>query len=116
MTITARGEERLRSGHPWVYRSDLVNANAGAGDRVLVRNPRGRTLGYALFSDRSQIAIRMLTRGDRKPDEALLRQRIEAALAFRHSLSIDATAYRLIHGEADLLPSIIVDRCNRFHC
>jgi len=110
VTITARGEERLRSGHPWVYRSDLVNANAGAGDRVLVRNPRGRTLGYAFFSDRSQIAIRMLTRGDHKPDEALLRQRIEAALAFRQSLSIDATAYRLVHGEADLLPSIIVDR------
>src|SRR6185503_18612735 len=79
-------------------------------DRVVVRDPRGRTVGHAFFSDRSQIAIRMLTTGDRAADDALLRQRIDAALAFRQSLSIDASAYRLIHGEADLLPSIVVDR------
>ena len=78
-----------------------------------MRGPRNRLLGLALYSSRSQIALRMLQRGpgdDPGAVGALLRQRIDAALAFRQSLDIDATAYRLIHGEADLLPSLIVDR------
>jgi len=110
VTVSARGEERLRSGHPWIYRSDVADARATAGDRVLVRGPRGRTLGQALFSDRSQIAIRMLAYGDEVADDLLIRRRLESAIAFRQSLAIDATAYRLVHGEADLLPSLIVDR------
>jgi len=111
VTISARGEERLRSGHPWIYRADVKSVSAGPGDRVVVRSLRGgRPLGSAFYSDRSQIALRMLTRGDAPADDALIRRRIEDALAFRQSLAIDATAYRLIHGEADLLPSIVVDR------
>ncbi len=108
--ISARGEERLRGGHPWIYRADVADARAAAGDIVQVRSPRGQTLGSALFSDRSQITLRMLTYGESHADEALVRRRIEAAIAFRASLGIDATAYRLVHGEADLLPSLIVDR------
>ena len=111
VTISARGEERLRSGHPWIYRSDVKSADASAGDRVLVRSARGgKPLGAAFYSDRSQIALRLLTRGAAPADDALIRQRIEDAVAFRKSLAIDATAYRVIHGEADLLPSIVVDR------
>ena len=110
VTVTPRAEQRLLEGHPWIYRSDLVEADAAGGDRVSVRNARGRTLGQAFYSDRSQIALRMLTRGERLADDALLRQRVRTAIAFRQSLRIDATAYRLIHGEADLLPSIVVDR------
>jgi 23S rRNA (cytosine1962-C5)-methyltransferase len=110
VTISARGEQRLQSGHPWIYRADVVDVRAAAGDRVTVRGSRGRTLGQALYSDRSQIAIRMLTHGDQEADDALLRRRIESALQFRESLGIDATAYRIIHGEADLLPSLVVDR------
>jgi 23S rRNA (cytosine1962-C5)-methyltransferase len=113
VALSARGEERLRTGHPWIYRGDLADVRAEPGDVVLVRGARSRALGLALYSSRSQIAIRMLTRGhvdgERAVDE-ILRQRIEAAVAFRDSLDIDATAYRLIHGEADLLPSLIVDR------
>jgi len=110
VVISARGEERLRSGHPWIYRADVADARAGAGDIVQVRNVRGRALGSALFSDRSQITLRMLSYGDVLADEALLRRRIEAAVAFRETLAIDATAYRLVHGEGDLLPSLVVDR------
>jgi 23S rRNA (cytosine1962-C5)-methyltransferase len=111
VSISARGEERLQSGHPWIYRSDIKDVTAAGGDRVVVRSARGgRPLGSAFYSDRSQIALRMLTRGDVPADDALIRQRIENALAFRQSLAIDATAFRLVHGEADLLPSIIVDR------
>ena len=110
VTISSRGEERLRSGHPWIYRADVADVQAAGGDRVLVRGPRGRPLGQALFSDRSQIAIRMLAYGDEAADDVLIRRRLESAVAFRESLKIDATAYRLVHGEADLLPSLIVDR------
>src|SRR6267142_1920011 len=110
VVISARGEERLRSGHPWIYRADVPDARAQAGDIVQVRSARGRTLGSALFSDRSQITLRLLSYGEQAADAALLRRRIEAAIAFRDSLALDATAYRIVHGEADLLPSLIVDR------
>jgi len=110
VVISARGEDRLRGGHPWIYRADVADVHAGAGDIVQVRGPRGRTLGSALFSDESQITLRMLTYGEEAADEPLLRKRIETAIAFRASLAIDATAYRLVHGEADLLPSLVVDR------
>ena len=110
VVISARGEQRLRSGHLWIYRADVADVRAEAGDRVVVRGPRGRTLGQALFSDRSQIALRLLTFGEAPADDALIRRRVESALEFRQSLAIDATAFRLVHGEGDLLPSLIVDR------
>src|SRR3954466_15367702 len=110
VVISARGEERLRGGHPWIYRADVADARAAAGDIVQVRSPRGQMLGSALFSDRSQITLRMLTYGEGIADEALVKRRINAAIDFRESLAIDATALRLVHGEADLLPSLIVDR------
>jgi 23S rRNA (cytosine1962-C5)-methyltransferase len=110
VTISARGEQRVRGGHPWIYRADVVDVRADGGEIVEVLGPRHRTIGYALFSDRSQIPIRMLTRGEAAVDESLLRSRLDTAIAFRASLALDATAYRLVHGEADLLPSLIVDR------
>jgi 23S rRNA (cytosine1962-C5)-methyltransferase len=109
-TVTARGEERIRSGHPWIYRSDVVDVSASAGDVVQVRNQRHRILGRAFFSDKSQITLRMVASGDVAIDEAFWRARIASAVGFRASLEIDATAYRLIHAEADLIPSLVVDR------
>src|SRR5262245_26241198 len=110
VVIKPRGEERLRGGHPWIYRADVADVRAAAGDIVVVKGARGRVVGSALYSDRSQIALRVLTEGEQPADAALIRSRIEAAIAFRQSLDIDATAYRLVHGEADRLPSLIVDR------
>ena len=110
VTISPRGEERIRRGHPWIYRADVGRVDADGGDVVSVIGPRGRRLGDALYSNRSQIALRMLTRGEAVADESLWRHRLEAAVAFRAQLAPDATAYRLVHAEADLLPSLIVDR------
>jgi len=110
VTVSSRGEQRIRLGHPWVYRTDVVDVAARGGDIVTVIGARQRVLGQALFSDRSQIPIRMLTHGEAVADVGLLRSRIRAAIAFREGLRLDATAYRLVHGEADLLPSLIVDR------
>ena len=109
-TISKRGAERIRNGHPWIYRSDVVSADAAAGDVVRVVDHRGRVAAHALYSDRSEIVLRVLTRGEEPPTLDTWRRRLEQAIAFRRRLAIDATAYRLVHGEADLLPSLVVDR------
>lgn len=108
--ITRRGEDRARAGHPWIYRSDVAEVDAAAGDLVRVTGLRGRVVGHALFSDRSEITLRMVALGLAPPPAGFVRDRLEAALRFRASLDLDATAYRLVHGEADRLPSLIVDR------
>lgn len=100
----------MRGGHPWIYRGDVGEVRAVAGDVVTVKTARGRTLGQALYSDRSQIAVRMLAYGEPEPFEMLLRRRIAAAVEFRRGLALNATAFRLLHGEGDLLPSLIVDQ------
>src|SRR5688500_5890170 len=110
VVVSARGEDRVRSGHPWIYRSDIRNVDAEPGAIVRVLGPAQRTLGSALFSERSQITLRMLTRGETVADPALVRERMARAIDYRRSLALDATAYRLVHGEADLLPSLVVDR------
>ncbi|MGH7821696.1 MAG: class I SAM-dependent rRNA methyltransferase [Candidatus Binatia bacterium] len=110
VVVSPKGEQRLRGGHLWVYRSDLADVRAERGDVVAVTARNGRLVGRAIYSDRSQIAIRLLTRDDRAVDEGFWRERLEAAIAFRRRLAIDATAYRLVHAEGDLLPSLVVDR------
>lgn len=109
--LKPRGEDRIRGGHPWVYRSDIADVvDVEPGAIVDVRGARGRMLGHALFSDQSQITIRMISRDETMIDEGFWRARLEAAIRFRDTLQINATAFRLVHGEADLLPSLIVDR------
>ena len=108
--VSAKGEDRIRGGHPWIYRSDVMDVSADRGPVMAVQGPRNRMLGHALFSPESQITLRMLTRDDRPIDIAFWRARLDTAIRFRDTLEIDATAFRLVHGEADLLPSLIVDR------
>jgi 23S rRNA (cytosine1962-C5)-methyltransferase len=116
VVISRRGADRVRAGHPWVYRSDIVEAQAAPGDLVRVREDRRRALGWALWSSESQIAIRMMAdssadAGGAAADErALFEARLRAAMDYRASLEIDGTACRLVHGEADRLPALIVDR------
>jgi 23S rRNA (cytosine1962-C5)-methyltransferase len=108
--VSARAEDRIRRGHPWIYRSDVEDVAAEPGAIVEVLGPRRRYLGAALYSDQSQISLRMLTQAEEDIDDAFWRARLVSAIQFRHSLHLDATAYRLVHAEADLLPSLIVDR------
>jgi 23S rRNA (cytosine1962-C5)-methyltransferase len=111
VVVTAKGENRIRGGHPWIYRSDVADVrDVEPGVVVEVFGPRQRLLGHALFSDQSQITIRMISRDATPIDEAFWRARLDRAISFRRSLDINATAYRLVHGEGDLLPSLIVDR------
>lgn len=108
--ISRKGADRVRAGHPWIYRSDVTELQADRGEVVDVRDSRGALLGRALSSSESQITLRMLTRDATPIDRAFWRHRLEAAIAVRERLALDATAFRLVHGEADLLPSLIVDR------
>src|SRR5258706_4684096 len=96
VTVSSRGEHRIRGGHPWIYRADVTDVHAEGGDTVTVVGPRQRVLGQALFSDRSQIPLRMLTRGEALADRALWRARLESAVRVRASLELDATSYRLV--------------------
>jgi 23S rRNA (cytosine1962-C5)-methyltransferase len=110
ISVSQRGEERIRNGHFWVYRGDVTRADAAAGEVVRVVGPGGRPLGRALYSDRSQITLRILTQQDIAVDREFWRDRLQQAISFRERLRIDASAYRLVHGEGDLLPSLVVDR------
>ena len=108
--VSNRAAERIRNGHPWIYKSDVVRVDAEPGSMVAVLDHRERPLGYALYSSRSEIALRMFSRGPAVPDLETWRTRLRQAFEFRQRLAIDATAYRLVHGEADLLPGLVVDR------
>jgi 23S rRNA (cytosine1962-C5)-methyltransferase len=108
--IGRRGEDRVRAGHPWIYRSDVVDVDASAGDIVEVKGSRGRVMAHALFSDRSEITLRVLATGPEPLPASFIADRLKAAIDFRRSLALDSTACRLVHGEADRLPSLIVDR------
>lgn len=110
VTISSKGETRVRGGHPWVYRSDVLQVKARGGDIVEVRNRRNASLGFAFYSDRSEISLRLLTRAGELPGLDSWRARLDAAVRYRESLAIDATAYRLVHAEADQMPGLIVDR------
>jgi len=110
VVISSRGVERLRSGHFWVYRSDIREAQAGPGAVVRVTDERGRFHGQAFYSDKSQIAVRLLTREDVPVDRAFFTERFRAAAAYRDIVVEDTDAFRLVYGESDRLPSIVVDR------
>jgi 23S rRNA (cytosine1962-C5)-methyltransferase len=109
--VSPRGAARLKSGHVWVYRSDIVSADAvPPGSLVRVSDHRGKPLGTALYSSSSQIAIRMISPEPVEDFPALLRQRIADAVAYREHLVHDTEAYRVIFSEGDFLPGLIVDR------
>ena len=113
VAVSRRGADRIRAGHVWVYRSDVLSANsAGPGALVEVRDEKRKPLGSAFYSTSSQIALRMISRG-RVPDlDSLVRERIRAAIAYRERFVHDTNAYRVIFSEGDFLPGLIVDRYN----
>jgi len=111
--LSPRGAGRLKNGHVWVYRSDILSADGIApGSLVRVTDQRGKALGTALYSSSSQIAIRMISSEPVRDFQALLRRRIDDAIAYRKEFVRDTDAYRLVFSEADSLPGLIVDRYN----
>jgi 23S rRNA (cytosine1962-C5)-methyltransferase len=110
VVVSRKGQARVERGHPWVFRSDVVkDGGATAGALVRVAGVRGEPLGFALWSTRSEIRLRMLERGQALAP-SFLRDRIERALRWRGTVAAGAEAYRIVHGEGDGLPSLVVDR------
>ncbi|HEX6710308.1 MAG TPA: class I SAM-dependent rRNA methyltransferase [Rubrobacter sp.] len=105
-----RGASRVRSGHPWVYRSDVESAEGEAGDVVRVTDRSGNFLGLAFYNPGSEISLRVAAREDEPIDEDWLRNKLQDAIAYRSSLNIEGDAYRLMHAEADGVPGLVVDR------
>ena len=111
--LSPRGSSRLKNGHVWVYRSDIVSSDGvPPGAVVDVADERGKFLGTALYSSASQIAIRMISADKVEDLPGLVRKRIQAAIAYREQVVRETDAYRVVFSEADFLPGLIVDRYN----
>src|SRR5512133_2732206 len=111
VTVSRRGADRLAGGHLWIYKSDVEKAPAAEpGDVVLVVDGRGRFLAKAFWSARSKIALRIVTRDEEPVDEAFFARRLGAAIDLRERTFGGETFVRIVHGEADLLPGLVVDR------
>lgn len=113
--VSSRGALRWAEGHPWIFKSDITQSPAAPAGCVSVRDARGRPLGWALWSPASEIALR---RVDADPaariDSAWWHSRLARAIGRRAPLESDATAFRLVHAEGDGLPSLVVDRYDRW--
>jgi len=108
-----RGREHtLLAGYLWVYAGHISDAagEPAPGDVVEVCTQSGRVIGRGFFNPHSKIRVRLLTFRDEPINEAFWAARIASAAALRRRIVPDTTAYRLVHGESDLLPGLIVDR------
>jgi 23S rRNA (cytosine1962-C5)-methyltransferase len=109
--INKKGALRIASGHPWIFSSDVTDrGDAQPGDSVAVIDSQGKALGTAHFSSSSQITLRMLSDRAEPIDRSFFLKRIENAEAYRKRVVSDSTAYRLVHGEGDRLPGLVIDR------
>ena len=111
--VLHRGRERRQlAGHPWIYQGEIqrIEGDPNPGELIDVRDARGRFVGRGYINTRSQIAVRLLTWQDEAIDESFLRRRIQTAIDLRKRWVADAEAYRVVFGEADQLPGLIVDR------
>lgn len=115
LVLKRREDRRLRSGHPWVFSNEVDTARTPLtqytpGDWVNLSTRGGRLLGTAYVNPNTLIAARLVSRQpDRPLDRAVLRQRLEQALLLRDRL-YDRPCYRLVYGESDALPGLVVDR------
>ena len=106
-------EKSLLRRHPWIFNGAIaqVRGEPQAGDTVAVKSAEGAFLAWAAYSPKSRIAARVWSfREEEAVDAALLERRLDAALAYRRVLDIDSDGQRLVYGEADGLPGIVVDR------
>ena len=114
--ITKKQERSLKEGHPWVYEDEIIEQNGivGNGGLVDVVSEKGSYLGTGLFSETSKIRIRILDRNaNEKFSDAFFARRVRYALDYRYAvMGEDIRACRVIHGEADGLPGVTVDRYN----
>lgn len=109
-TISKRATERVKAGHLWVYKSDIIDCKAEGGSVVSLYDNKEKFYGKAFYSDKSQIALRLITFQNDKIDRDFWQNRIKIALNLRQKVVSDTEVYRLINSEGDGIPSVIVDR------
>ena len=113
--IRKRGVVRVRSGHPWVYRSDIIDVNdVPPGGIATVCDERDAVIGKAFYSSESQISLRFLVRGKTSVNEDFFRQRFDQADDLRARMGVDFSVSRRIHSEGDFIPGLIVDRYGEY--
>jgi 23S rRNA (cytosine1962-C5)-methyltransferase len=109
--VNRKAADRVAGGHPWIFTSDIADRDgAQPGQPVKVADPRGRPLGTAHYSSASQITLRMLSRQIEEIGRDFFLRRLRAAEQHRRHVVHDSDSYRAVHGEADLLPALVVDR------
>jgi 23S rRNA (cytosine1962-C5)-methyltransferase len=107
--VNKRGATRVRQGHLWIYRSDIVDVDTEGGSVASVKDEAGNFVGQAFYSDSSQIALRFLSVTSEEINRDWWRRKIKGC-AERRRIPPDTNAYRMIYSEGDLLPSLIIDR------
>ena len=113
--VSNKGAKRWDAGHPWIYRSDILQRPAGDAGAVTVTDQRGKQLGIALWSPQSEISLRLLDRNASATiDAAWWHASIGRAIARRRGLERETNAFRVVHGEGDALPSLVVDRYDQW--
>ena len=111
VSITSRGAKRIRSGHLWVYRSDIASVDeVEPGAIVRVVDQANNFVGQAFYSDKSEISLRFLTTRNETIDREWWREKLRTCVERRASIARETNACRLVYSEGDLLPSLIVDR------
>ena len=115
LTLSGKGRRWLMRGHPWVYRDDVADSEGTAGELVPVEDPNGNPLGWGLLSTASKIAVRMVTREAEQPNRAFWARRVASAVDRRrlHGMLGEEDACRLLGGDADGFPGMVVDRYAR---
>ncbi|MDZ4746543.1 MAG: class I SAM-dependent rRNA methyltransferase [bacterium] len=114
LQLKPREEARIKAGHLWVYRDELVEVpEADAGSLARVRTYDGTSLGTGFYNPISKIAVRMLGAEVEVADDAFFTRRFRQAQALRERVLPGESAYRVVFGEADLMSGLIVDRYNK---
>ena len=108
--ISKRATERIKAGHLWIYRSDITGFPAEGGSVVTVSDSGGKFYGKAFYSDKSQIALRVVTTTDEIIDREFWLNRLKRAILLREKTVSGTEVCRLVNGEGDGIPSVIVDR------
>jgi 23S rRNA (cytosine1962-C5)-methyltransferase len=109
--VSAKGAARARSGHLWIYRSDVTQKpQAESGSVVRVVDHRGRFIARAHYGKESEITLRIVSKDDVEITRDFWLARLRAGARWRERVVSDADAYRLVHAEGDLLPGLIIDR------
>jgi len=115
--LKPKEHHRIQKGHLWVFSNELDNVprDIAAGETVKLFSHDRKFMGIGFYNPHSLISFRLLSRTDEEPDREFFRKKFLEALKLREKIykTEDTNAYRLVHGESDALPGLIVDRFNQ---